>query len=195
MKIFSILVLLAASMAVFAQQEPAKPAAPSAPPVAPRAPEVMVWHGDGGYLGVSAVGITNENFAKFGLREARGVGIEKVLEDSPAAKAGLQANDVVIRFDGEEVKSVAKLTRLISEAGPDQKVRLVVLRGGAEREIVATIGKRAGFNFDGFQGLGSGQGLAFPAPPAGGEFKLNDEFFKNMPKGEFPKEFPGGQGN
>jgi serine protease Do len=105
------------------------------------------------------------------------------MENSPASQAGLQNGDVILRFDGEEIKSTAKLSRLIGEVSPDQKVKITILRSGNEQEITATLGKRPAFNFERFAPLGNLQAL--PAPPSG-EFKLNDDFFKN-----FPKEFPG----
>ena len=93
------------------------------------------------YLGVQTVEISKENFAKFGLSQVRGVGIEKVVENSPAANAGLQNGDVIIRFEGEEIKSVSKLTRLIAEVAPEQSVKVTVLRGGGEREFDVTLGR------------------------------------------------------
>lgn len=98
--------------------------------------------GDGGYLGVETADVSRDNYAKFGLREVRGVAVEKVMEGSPAATAGLQAGDVIIKFNGEDVASVRKLTRLISEVAPDHKVKVTILRSGDEREITATLGKR-----------------------------------------------------
>jgi len=97
---------------------------------------------DRSYLGVQTVEISKENYAKFGLAQTRGVGIEKVIENSPAAQAGLQTGDVIIRFEGEEIKSVSKLTRLIAEVAPDQTAKMTVLRGGSEREFNVTLGKR-----------------------------------------------------
>ena len=103
----------------------------------------LVTPGFGGsYLGVQTVEVTRENFSRFGLSEIRGVAVDKVLMDSPAEKAGLQKNDVIIRFEGESVTSVNKLTRLIREVAPDHKVNLTVLRGGSERNIEVTVGKR-----------------------------------------------------
>jgi len=124
---------------VFSQQTPE----PSKKPVKPATPQAWTFMFDGGsYLGIEAQEVTRENFAKFGLREVRGVAVEKVVENSPAAQAGLQAGDVIVRFDGEEITSVRKLTRLISEVAPDHRVELTVLRGGNEQKITATMGKR-----------------------------------------------------
>ncbi len=95
------------------------------------------------YLGVQTKEVSKENMAQYNLREVRGVAIEKVSENSPAAQAGLQNGDVIVKFNGEEATSVRKLTRLIGEVAPDHQARLTISRGGAEREITVTIGKRA----------------------------------------------------
>jgi C-terminal processing protease CtpA/Prc len=66
----------------------------------------------------------------------------EVSKDSPAEKAGLRKDDVIVRFDGESVTSVRKLTRLINESSADQNVRITVMRGGAEQRLTATLGKQ-----------------------------------------------------
>lgn len=82
------------------------------------------------------------------MKEVRGVAVEKVMENSPAAAAGIQDNDVIVRLNGEEVSSTRKLTRLISEIAPDHQVSLTVLRNGKEKDIKATLGKRQGPQFE-----------------------------------------------
>jgi serine protease Do len=105
--------------------------------------QVFSFQFDGGsYLGIEPQEVTKENFGKFGLSSVRGVAVEKVVENSPAAQAGLQAGDVIIKFEGEEIESVRKLSRLIAEIAPDHQVRLTVLRNGSEQEFTATMGKR-----------------------------------------------------
>ncbi len=191
-KLSILFLLLAASAAVYAQQTPAPQPAP--PPDGNRG--VMVFtRDDGGYLGVQTVGVTNENLSQFGLKEARGVGVEKVLENSPAAAAGLQKGDVILRFDGEEVKSVMKLSRMIGEVSPDQKARLTILRGGDEREITVTMGKRQPFVFERGQAFPSLQPMpnmpnmpVMPNMPPMKEFKLDDEMFKGQTFPGFPKD-------
>jgi serine protease Do len=129
----------------------------------------MFFDGDGGYLGVQTQEVTKDNFAKLGLREVRGVAVEKVVPGSPAEKAGFQAGDVIVRFNSEEVTSTRKLTRLLGEVAPDHQVKLTVIRGDAEREIVATLGKRPMPKFE------------------EGGFTWNMPGVPPVPRGEFPR--------
>ena len=127
-----------------------------------------MFAGDGGYLGIQTTEVTKENVGKFGLREVRGVAIEKVVEGSPAQSAGLQVGDVIVRFNGEEVTSVRKLTRLIGEVDPDHQARVTVIRGGNERELTATLGKRPTPKFEeGAFGMTMPRIERFPVPPSG----------------------------
>jgi serine protease Do len=96
----------------------------------------------GGFLGVNTEDITSENMSRYGLREARGVGVTSVAKDSPAEKGGIRKEDVILRVDGDRVTSVRKLSRLISEIAPDQSARITISRGGSEQELAVTIGKR-----------------------------------------------------
>ena len=135
----SVLLMAATCMLVFAQQtpEPKKTVEKNVKP--------MVWSfqtGGESFLGIETQEITKENFSKFGLSNVRGVAVEKVVENSPAANAGLQAGDVILRFNGDEVTSVRKLSRLINEVAPDHQATLTILRGGSESEITVTMGKR-----------------------------------------------------
>jgi serine protease Do len=98
--------------------------------------------GNGGYLGVQTAEVSSENYSKFGLDKVRGVAIEKVVEGSPAEKAGLQAGDVLLRVNNDEITSSRKLTRIISEIAPDHTANITVLRGGSERNVSVTLGKR-----------------------------------------------------
>src|SRR6266853_2787641 len=138
--------MLGVGVIVYAQQAAAPEALleaqEPAPPEASRLFSIML---DGGtFLGVSVEDITKENMSRYGLREVRGVGVTQVIKDSPAEKAGLKKDDVILRFDGESVTSARKLTRLVGEASADQTVRLTISRGGAEQEVSATLAKHDG---------------------------------------------------
>lgn len=160
---------------------------------------------NGAYLGVQTAEVTKENFAKFGLRAVRGVAVEKVLENSPAAAAGLREGDVIVRFNNDDVTSTRKLTRLVSEVEPDHQVKLTVSRGGSEQEITATLAKRpapkfaeGSFNFPGpgFMEKFDLDKLRTQMPDLKELPKLNFDF-KDLPNGEHFRSFsfPGPDGN
>ncbi|MEO8574057.1 MAG: PDZ domain-containing protein [Pyrinomonadaceae bacterium] len=128
----------------------------------------MFFDGDGSYLGIQTEEITKDNFAKYGLGEVRGVAIEKVIEGSPAEKAGLRNGDVIVRFNNEEITSVRKLSRLLGEVAPDHQAKLTVIRTGGEREITATVGKRPTPKFEeGAFGVTTPGFERVPFPPSG----------------------------
>ncbi|MBI2069859.1 MAG: PDZ domain-containing protein, partial [Elusimicrobia bacterium] len=63
-------------------------------------------------------------------------------EDSPAAKGGLQANDVILGFADERVRSAAQLRRLVGETPVGRKVSLQVSRNGQTRSVEVTLEER-----------------------------------------------------
>ncbi len=142
---------------------------------------LSLFVGDGAFLGVGTEDITKENMARYGMREVRGVGVTEVAKDSPAEKAGLRKDDVILRFDGESVTSVRKLTRLVNESSADQNVRLTISRGGAEQELSATLSKRKMDTI--FNG-------SFPKILRGD----NDEGVRVFPNGNWPESIGGGDG-
>ena len=143
MKVNSIGLLLAliltAGVAV-AQQTP--PPAPESPDE-PLDQNFSFFIDGGGFLGVYAENISRENMSRYHVNQVRGVGVTRIVKDSPAEKAGLRTDDVILRVDGDNITSVRKLNRIVSELAPDQSVKITVSRGGSEQEITATIGKRS----------------------------------------------------
>ncbi len=71
--------------------------------------------------------------------EARGASIRSVAEDSAAAKAGIKEGDVIVRFDGETVRSASQLSRLVAETPAGRAVAIEVTRGGATQKLTATL--------------------------------------------------------
>ena len=160
--IFSLLLMAGIALA----QQAAPPAPPPPMPDAPvEAPEAFsLFIGGGSFLGVYAEDINKENMARYGMREVRGVAITQVIKDSPAEKAGLRKDDVIVRFEDDSVTSVRKLNRLVAEVAPDQTVKLRISRSGGEQEVAVTIGKRnqsinAMGDWHGLKGLDKIEGL------------------------------------
>jgi serine protease Do len=84
----------------------------------------------GAQLGVSIRDVSDADAKTAKLGAPAGALVQSVQPDSPASKAGLQANDVVISFDGERVRSAAHLARLVDETPAGRTVDAVVQRGG-----------------------------------------------------------------
>lgn len=105
--------------------------------------------GDGSsYLGVYLEEVTPERVKELGLAEERGAIVTKVVEGSPAEKAGLKENDVIVSFNERRIDSVRELQRLLSETPADRNVRIDVVRGGNRQTIAATLSKRTpGFTY------------------------------------------------
>jgi membrane-associated protease RseP (regulator of RpoE activity) len=139
--------ILAAGVAL--AQQPAPAPKPPSPPgdLEPFEQNFSFFVDGGGFLGVYAENINRENMGRYNLNTVRGVGVTQVVKDSPAEKAGLRKDDVILRIDGESVNSVRKLNRLVSEMAPDHSVKITVSRGGSEQEVTATIAKRANSSF------------------------------------------------
>lgn len=93
-----------------------------------------------GWLGVMIQDITPELAQSFGLKSAEGVLVSEVVKGSPAEKAGLLRGDVIIRFDGNEIKSSHKLSQLASAAAPNTRVKIDLLRNGEEKNISLEVG-------------------------------------------------------
>lgn len=192
---FLISLLLTGGIALAQQGAPAPPAPPA--PLMPDVPDAPAAPGDyppalsmffegGSFIGVYAEDVSRENMGRYGLREVRGVGVTQVVKDSPAEKAGLKKDDVILRFEGDSVTSVRKLNRLVSEVAPDQTVRLAIRRGGAEQEVAVTIGKRnvsanTFHRLEGPEGLEGFRGMLTPGAPGANVWK-------------WERQGPGGEG-
>jgi serine protease Do len=98
--------------------------------------------GGSSYLGIYLEEVTPDRVKELGLSEERGAIISKVVEGSPAEKAGLKANDVVVSFNDRRIDSVRELQRLLSETPAGRNVRVEVIRGGSHQTITATLSKR-----------------------------------------------------
>jgi serine protease Do len=96
-----------------------------------------------GWLGVAVQQMTPELAESFGLDQERGALVAEVIKDSPAEQAGLERGDVILAFDGHQIKEVRDLPLLVAATPVDKMVKLQILRDGKERTVKLTIGKMA----------------------------------------------------
>jgi len=96
-----------------------------------------------GWLGVETEGIGADRAKELKLPEVRGVYLNEVEEDSPAAKAGLKKGDVVLEFNGEHVEGTVQFRRLIREIPAGHTIQISVWRDGRAQSISVTLGSAA----------------------------------------------------
>jgi hypothetical protein len=138
---------------------PGAPSAPVAPrpPRAPRAPRLS-----GGYLGVELVDLTPELRQHFGAPRELGVMVGRVEPGSPAARAGLEVADVVIRVGEEPVHDSWGFSGEVSSRQAKELLVLTVVRAGRERVVEATLERRER------QAVDVGRWIFPPTPPIPG---------------------------
>ena len=107
-----------------------------------RGSRLHLRHGGGAFLGVQPSDLTPELRTHFGVPDAAGVMIAKVVDDSPAFRAGLEVGDIVTAIDGEAVASTTDLLRAIRGQDQTDTVVLEVWRDGRMQKISATLEER-----------------------------------------------------
>jgi serine protease Do len=96
-----------------------------------------------GYLGIWYEPLTPKLADAFGLEDTEGVAVSEVIEDSPAEKAGLKPNDIIVEFDGEPVKNANEFRNRVAMTKPDKEVDIVVLRNGKREKFAAKLANRS----------------------------------------------------
>ncbi|MBP7747898.1 MAG: trypsin-like peptidase domain-containing protein [Phycisphaerae bacterium] len=93
-----------------------------------------------GYLGILPTGLTRDDVEIFGLRDTNGVLVDKVIEDSPAARSGLQLEDVIMSVNGTPVTGLEQFRTLVADLGPDESARLRIVRDRREQDLTVRLG-------------------------------------------------------
>ncbi len=94
-----------------------------------------------GWLGVLIQDVTGELAESFKMKTPHGALVSKVLPDSPAAKAGIEAGDVIMRFGGKDIATSSDLPPMVGTTRVGQKIELEVIRDGSKRAMFITIGQ------------------------------------------------------
>lgn len=92
-----------------------------------------------GRIGVVIQEVTKELADSFGLAKPAGAIVNAVEPGGPAEKAGVEAGDVILRFDGKAVGASSDLPRLVGATRPGARVSLQVWRKGAARDLTLTV--------------------------------------------------------
>jgi hypothetical protein len=76
--------------------------------------------------------------------DEEGVLVQRVANDSPAERAGIEADDIIVAVDDEKVNEPDDLVDIVRDAGPGAELTLTVMRDGDEQDIDVTLGERPG---------------------------------------------------
>jgi len=94
-----------------------------------------------GWLGVRIQQVTDEIAESLSIKPARGALIAGVEDKGPAKPAGIEPGDVVVKFDGKEVKEPKDLSRVVADTAVGKEVDVVVIRKGKEETLKVTLGR------------------------------------------------------
>jgi serine protease Do len=94
-----------------------------------------------GWLGVKIQTVTPDIAESMGMDKARGALVADVTTGSPSDKAGIDAGDVIVEFDGRAIIDSKELPRVVGETEVGKEVSVKVIRDGKEKEIKVTLGR------------------------------------------------------
>ena len=94
-----------------------------------------------GRVGVQIDQVSPEVAESIGLGKARGALVRMVEAGGPAEKAGLQAGDIIVQFDGKPIDKASDLPRIVGNTKPGTKSEMQVFRRGTQRKLTVTVGE------------------------------------------------------
>jgi serine protease Do len=92
-----------------------------------------------GRIGVRIGEVTKEVAESLNLPKAQGALVEQVESGSPAEKAGVEAGDIIIKFNGTAVEASSDLPRMVGASKPGSRATVTVWRKGAARDLTVTL--------------------------------------------------------
>lgn len=94
-----------------------------------------------GWLGVLIQPVDEDIAKSLELPDAQGALVAKVFDDSPAAKAGIEVGDVIVKFDGQEIRKSNDLPSIVAATPVGKAVQVAVVRSGLQKTLDVTIAK------------------------------------------------------
>ncbi|MCS0497536.1 Do family serine endopeptidase [Ancylobacter sp. MQZ15Z-1] len=94
-----------------------------------------------GWIGVRIQQVTPDIAESLSLDKPHGALVGSVTDDGPAAKGGIKAGDVIVAFDGHEVKDMRSLPIIVADTPVDKEVDVVVVRRGKEETLKLVVGR------------------------------------------------------
>jgi serine protease Do len=94
-----------------------------------------------GWLGVKIQSVTEDIAETLGVKESTGALVASVTAGSPAATAGIEAGDVILKFDGKDVSTMRGLPRIVAQTPIGRTVEVEILRKGQRKGLRVAVGR------------------------------------------------------
>ena len=94
-----------------------------------------------GWLGVEILDVSRDLALSYGLDRPQGALVARVMEDSPAAAAGIQEEDIIVEFNGQDIQRSGELPHYVGRAPVGEKSRFTVIRGGKKKQLSVIVGE------------------------------------------------------
>jgi serine protease Do len=94
-----------------------------------------------GWLGVKIQQVTDEIAESLNLKPARGALVAGIDDKGPAKPAGIEAGDVIVKFDGKDIKEMRDLPRIVADTPVGRDVEVIVVRKGKEEKKTVKLGR------------------------------------------------------
>ena len=92
-----------------------------------------------GRIGVGIEPVTKEVAESLGLGRAQGAQVRNVEAGSPAEKAGVEAGDIILRFDGKPIERASDLPRLVGNTKPGSRSTMTIFRRGGQKDLSVVV--------------------------------------------------------
>jgi serine protease Do len=94
-----------------------------------------------GWLGVNVASVSEDMATQLGIKSNVGAHVASVSDNSPAKKAGIEVDDVILRFDGQEITTVRGLPKAVAETPVGKTVDVEIIRKGQRRTIKVEVAR------------------------------------------------------
>ena len=94
-----------------------------------------------GWLGVKIQQVTDEIAESLGLKPTRGALVAGIDDKGPAKPAGIEAGDVIVKFDGKDIKEMRDLPRIVADTPVGKDVEVIIVRKGKEEKKTVKLGR------------------------------------------------------
>ncbi len=107
----------------------------------------LISHGKAsrGWLGVWFAPVTEREAKRQGLKTVEGVVVEKVFENSPAERAGLNSGDIIVGYNNHTVDNTSQLSVMVSTTRSGQEIPIDILRAGKKMTLNTIVGDKDEF--------------------------------------------------